>query len=112
MISACQNPAQDETPPRQATMASDDWTTQNTPSGSNNINEGSLEAMDSFSIHDHNDSDSDSVSDMTSSEDGDLDDYPLNERLQIPTEYFKRLDSLESQVLENSMIQFYTVTLP
>jgi hypothetical protein len=92
-------------------MASDrDWATEATSHTSENTNVDTHEAIDSINMFNDDSSDPDWMSDVSSSADGDSDDYPLNKRLQEPTEYFQELDSLESQVFENSMFQFYTVT--
>ncbi|KUJ16335.1 uncharacterized protein LY89DRAFT_719074 [Mollisia scopiformis] len=48
------------------------------------------------------------MTDESSSTDDASDDFPLNMRLQDPTVYFQELDNPESQVLKNSMFQFYT----
>lgn len=55
--------------------------------------------------------DTDWSSEASSYGDSDSEDYFLDERLRQPTKYFQELNSLESKVVENSMLQFYTVIL-
>jgi hypothetical protein len=86
-----------------------DWTAQGISYTSENANRETPEAIDSTNMFEDDSSDPDWMSDVSSSADGDPDDFPLDKRLQEPTEYFQELDSLESQVFENSMFQFYTV---
>jgi len=92
-------------------MASDrDWTTQGTPRTSENASIDTHEAINSIKMFNDDSSDPDWMSDVSSSVEDDSDGYPLSKRLQEPTEYFQELDSLESQVFDNSVFQFYTVT--
>lgn len=55
--------------------------------------------------------DTDWSSEASSYGDSDSEDHFLDERLRQPTKYFQELNSLESKVVENSMLQFYTVIL-
>jgi hypothetical protein len=91
-------------------MAEDPYLT--TGGSSQNLDRDNTEGFEStenINVIDDNSSDLDWVSDASSLTDGDLEDYPFDERLQKPTEYFQELDCLESKVFENSMFQYYTV---
>lgn len=68
-----------------------------------------FEAVENTSALEDDSSDPDWTSETFSSTDSDSEDYPLDKRLQQPTEYFQELDSLGSVVCENSMLQFHTV---
>jgi hypothetical protein len=88
-----------------------DWATRGSLHTSENENRDRIEATENINVFDDYSSNPDWTSEASSSADSDLEDYPLDERLQKPTEYFQELDSLESKVFENSMFQFYTVIL-
>jgi hypothetical protein len=75
-----------------------------------NADRNTHEAVDSINISDDDFSDPGWMSDVSSSADDDSDNYPLDRRLQEPTEYFQELDSLETQIFENSMFQFHIVS--
>jgi len=54
----------------------------------------------------------DSASDVSSSTEGDYEDYPLNERFHNPINYFRGLDDMQLKVLEGSpSLQFLTVII-
>ena len=88
-----------------------DWTNREGLYTSENDNRDRVEAIENINVFDDNSSNPNWTSEASSSADGDLEDCPLDRRLQQPNEYFQELDSLESKMLGNSMFQFYTVSL-
>jgi hypothetical protein len=88
-----------------------DWATRDSLRTSETDNRDITEAIEDTDIFDDNSSNPDWISEASSSADSDPEGYPFDERLRQPTKYFQELDSLESKVFENSMIQFYTVIL-
>jgi len=72
-------------------------------------NRDKFESIENIDEFEDDSSNAESTSEASSLADTDSEDNPIDARLWRPTEYFQELNSLESKVLHNSMVRFYTV---